>query len=178
MLPHDDFACLKEALQRRLNELKRAEDDSFSNRPDLIIIDGGKGQLSSTFEVLKENGFDDIKIISLAKQFEEVFVTNSKTPIMLKRSSEELKLLQRIRDEAHRFAITFHRNIRNSSQFHDPLDEINGIGLKKRIALYTEFKTLENIKNAKVEELCLIKGITKDLANKIQMHLRGEKANE
>ncbi len=169
----DDFASLKETLERRLNELKKGEDDSFSNKPDLIIIDGGKGQLSSTYEVLKETGFSDINIISLAKQFEEIYVVGNKAPIILKRSSDELKLLQRIRDEAHRFAITFHRSIRNSSQFHDPLDEINGIGLKKRIALYTEFKTLENIKNASVDELCLIKGINRELAEKIQKHLKG-----
>ena len=163
----NDFASLKETLTRRLKELEKNEDESFSCVPDLLVIDGGKGQLSSTYEVLQKLGYTHIKIISLAEKFEEVFVPNKSVPIMLKRSSEELKLLQRIRDEAHRFAITFHRKLRDKKQISDPLDEIQGVGRVKRIALYSQFKTLENIMNASVEELSLVKGIYKDLAEKI-----------
>ena len=106
-------------------------------------------------------------MISLAKRFEEVYLPNNPTPLMLKRSSEELKLLQRIRDEAHRFAITFHRNLRNKMEYSDPLLEIAGIGNAKARALYAQFETLENIKNASLDELSLVDGINRELALKI-----------
>lgn len=169
----NDFASLKEALTRRLNELELATDDSFSKTPDLIVIDGGKGQLSSVCEIFNKR-VSNINLISLAKRFEEVFIPNSNVPIMLKRSSEELKLLQRIRDEAHRFAITYHRNLRTKQEYHDPLDKIKGVGRAKRQALYLQFNTLENIKNASIEELSLVKGIDKNLAIKINEHLNKE----
>lgn len=163
----NDFASLKETLTRRLRELDKNEDESFSSKPDLIIIDGGKGQLSSTYEVLQNSNHKDITLISLAKRFEEVYKPNSQVPIMLKRTSEELKLLQRIRDEAHRFAITFHRNLRNKMEYHDPLLEIRGVGKKKMRALYAQFETLENIKKASQDELKLVKGIDPALAKRI-----------
>lgn len=163
----NDFASLQETLSRRLGELERQEDESFSQKPDLLIIDGGKGQLSATNQVLQNSRFKDIKIISLAKKFEEVYTPQSQVPIMLKRSSEELKLLQRIRDEAHRFAITFHRNLRNKMEYHDPLMDIGGIGKAKMQALYAQFKSIENIKNASMDELELVKGINNNLAVKI-----------
>ena len=162
----NDYASHIETLNRRLNELQKAEDDSFSSCPDLIVIDGGKGQLSSAVEVLKERKLN-IPIIGLAEKFEEVFLPNNSMPLLLKRSSEELKLLQRIRDEAHRFAINYHRNLRNKAQISDPLDQIFGIGKQKRMALYNQFKTLDNIKHASVDELMLVKGIHKELAETI-----------
>lgn len=163
----NDFASLQETLTRRLNELKKAEDESFSKRPDLIIIDGGKGQLSSTYEILQNSEYSDINMISLAEKFEEVFLPNNSVPLMLKRSSEELKLLIRIRDEAHRFAINYHRTLRNKTEYHDPLDEIAGIGKNKKKILYTQFKSLKQIKQASLEQLELIKGITKNDAKNI-----------
>lgn len=163
----NDFASLQETISRRLNELDKAEDESFSAKPDLIIIDGGKGQLSSTYEILSNSNHCDINMISLAKRFEEVYLPNNPTPLMLKRSSEELKLLQRIRDEAHRFAITFHRNLRNKMEYSDPVLEINGVGKARARALYAQFETLENIKNASIDELSLVGGINRDLALKI-----------
>lgn len=163
----NDFASLQETISRRLNELDKAEDESFSAKPDLIVIDGGKGQLSSTYEVLSNSKHGDIKMISLAKRFEEVYLPNNPTPLMLKRSSEELKLLQRLRDEAHRFAITFHRNLRNKMEYSDPLLEIDGIGKARARALYAQFETLENIKNASIDELSLVEGINRDVALKI-----------
>ena len=147
----NDYLSHKETLTRRLNELSKAEDESFSSMPDLIVIDGGKGQLSTAYDVLKNTEYKDIKIISLAEKFEEIFLPNDGTPLMLKRTSDELKLLQRLRDEAHRFAITFHRNLRDKNSISDPLDKVSGIGKVKRIALYTQFKTLENIKNASLD---------------------------
>lgn len=107
----NDFASLSEVLTRRINNLE-SNDESFSQKPDLIIIDGGKGQLSSTYEILKNKKIE-IDIMSLAEKFDEVFLPNNPMPIMLKRDSVELHLIQNIRDEAHRFAITFHRKLRN-----------------------------------------------------------------
>lgn len=107
----DDFASMKEVLARRLKRLK-TEENSFKNAPDLIVIDGGKGQLKYALEALKENNFS-CDIISLAEKFEEVFLPNNSAPVMLRRGSPELTMLQRLRDEAHRFAITFHKNRRD-----------------------------------------------------------------
>ncbi len=167
----NDFASLKETLQRRLGELDKNQDESFSQKPDLMVIDGGKGQLSSTYEVLTNSKHNNINMISLAKRFEEVYVPNSSIPIMLKRSGEALKLLQRIRDEAHRFAITFHRNLRNKMEFHDSLLNVYGLGKQKLKMLYNQFQTKENIKKASVDELALVKGIDISLAKRIYEYL-------
>lgn len=174
----NDFASLAETLKRRLNELDKQEDESFSQKPDLIVIDGGKGQLSSTYEVLTQSGHGDINMISIAKQFEEVYVPNNQMPIMFKRASEELKLIQRIRDEAHRFAITFHRGLRNKTEFDDPIDKIKGVGRAKRTALYSQFKTLDGIKKATIDELALVKGIDRKLAILIYKNLHEGELNE
>ena len=161
----NDFECLKETLTRRIKELS-GKDPSFSVCPDLMVIDGGKGQLSSCLEVVKKFG-KDIEMISLAEKFDEVFVPNSSVPIMLKRGSSELRILQNIRDEAHRFAITFHRQRRTKQMLKSPLDEIKGLGKVKKQALYNQFGTLEQIKMASVDELNLVKGIDIVLAQKI-----------
>lgn len=111
----DDFASMYEVLTRRIKRYQE-NDESFNKMPDLIVIDGGKGQLSSAVQALKDNNFH-CDIISLAKKFEEVYTPNSNIPVMLKRGSPELTMLQRIRDEAHRFAITFHRTRRDKRTF-------------------------------------------------------------
>ncbi len=165
----NDFACLQEALRRRLRRLKEEDGESFKEKPDLIIIDGGKGQLSSCQEILKESGLD-IEMISLAKRIEEVFVPNQSEPVMLKVASAELKMLQRIRDEAHRFAITFHRNVRGKMQTVSELDQIKGLGVKKQTALLNAFGGVEQIKNATVEELMIVPGIHEALAIEIRKH--------
>ncbi len=162
----NDFESLKQTLKRRLTELS-GEDVSFSQKPDLIVIDGGKGQLSSTYEVLKSFNVQ-IDMISLAKSFEEVFVPNKSEPIMLKRGSSELRILQNIRDEAHRFAITFHRKLRTKNEIKSPLDDIKGLGKVKKQALLNQFKTIDEISKASVEELNLVKGIDLNLAIKIK----------
>ncbi len=166
----NDFASLAEALTRRLTRLKNQEGESFKDKPDLLVIDGGKGQLSSVLEVLKASGLQGIDIISLAKRIEEVFKPNSTTPILLKPASAELRLLQRIRDEAHRFAITFHRQRRAKAQTHSELDDIDGLGPVKADALRAAFESLDNIKSASVEELSSVKGIHLALAQKIYNH--------
>lgn len=164
----NDFASLQEALTRRLKRLKEGKLESFKEMPDLLVIDGGKGQLSSVFEVLLKEGFaEQIPIISLAKRIEEVFTVGNTTPVLLKPNSAELKLLQRIRDEAHRFAITFHRNIRTKKQTASVLDNISGIGPKKRDALLRVFGSSEEISKASREVLESVEGISPSLASTI-----------
>ena len=115
VIGNDDFSSLKEVIKRRIKEFDLKKDDSFSKKPDLIIIDGGKGQLSSVLEVLQNSSFNNIPVISLAKKLEEVFIPNKSISIIFERGSLQLRLLQNIRDEAHRFAITFHRSLRTKN---------------------------------------------------------------
>ncbi len=166
----NDFASLQEALTRRLTRLKNKDGESFKEKPDLLIIDGGKGQLSSCYEILEKSGITGIDMISLAKRIEEVFKPQSNIPTLLKPASAELKLLQRIRDEAHRFAITFHRQIRTQKQTHSALDDIKGLGDKKKQALLDAFENIDNIKNASIDELIIVKGIHMALAQTIFNH--------
>ena len=165
---NDDFACLQETLRRRLADIKdRSGDVSFSSRPDLIIIDGGKGQLSSVMEVVADADTQGINFISLAKREEEVFLPGKSDPVILPRDSYALRLLQRIRDEAHRFAITFHRNLRKTSQTKSALLAIDGVGKTRVKLLFDSFKTLDNIKNAGIEELSAVKGIDRRTAQSV-----------
>lgn len=173
-LGNDDFAGLQEALTRRIDELVKGEDESFSSRPDLLVIDGGKGQLSSVVEILESKGIKDIDVIGLAKREEEVFLPYKSEPVILPRNSYALKVLQRIRDEAHRFAITFHRELRQKRQTHSKLLAIEGVGQKRVKALFDAFKNIENIKNAGVEDLCLVKGIDRRSAENIYRHFHDD----
>lgn len=163
----DDFKSMAETLKRRMEELKKGEDISFKTKPNLILIDGGKGQLSSASEEIRKYNFN-IDLISLAKKNEEVFKENSSFPIILDKTDYSLQLLQRVRDEAHRFAITFHRSLRHKSELTSVLTKIDGIGKTKAKNLLKQFKTLENIKKASVEELTKIRGVTKTQALEIK----------
>ncbi len=170
---NDDFACLQETLRRRLADMKeRAGDVSFSSRPDLIVIDGGKGQLSSVMEVVADCDTEGINFISLAKREEEVFLPGQSVPVILPRDSYALRLLQRIRDEAHRFAITFHRNLRKTSQTKSALLAIEGVGKTRVKLLFDSFKTLDNIKKASIEELTAVKGIDRRTAENVYAAFR------
>ena len=140
---------------RRLSKLKEQENHLV---PDLVIIDGGKGQLSAVKEVFDEFSCQ-IELISLAEKEEEIFTLNSTSPVILKKSDYALKLLQRIRDEAHRFAITFNRNLRLKRTLKSLLLEIDGIGGKKRDLLIDKFKDIKGIMSASVEELKTVSGI-------------------
>ena len=169
----NDFASLAEALSRRLKRLKEQNGESFSEKPNLIIIDGGKGQVSTCYEILKEFGFEnDIEIIGLAKRIEEVFFPNNPKHVILKAGSAELKLLQRIRDEAHRFAIIYHRYIRTQKQIKTVLDDINGVGPKKRDALLKAFGTSEEIAKADIDMLQTVPGISPALAATIHQYFK------
>ena len=164
---NDDFKSLKEVLTRRILRYINQDGESFKEKPDLLVIDGGKGQLSSCLEILKQFKLDDkIEIISLAKKLEEVFVTHIDKGIKLDHNTASLKLLQRVRDEAHRFAITFHRSTRTKNMFNSALDEISGIGPQKRKQLLSAFNDIETIKKLSVEELAQVNGISfKDATN-------------
>jgi len=160
----DDFASMHETLTRRLTNLIECK-ENFNKRPDLILIDGGYGQLHSAYNVIKELGLD-IPIISLAKRDEEICTVTSDEPIKLKKSDYTLRLLQRVRDESHRFAITFHRNVRGKSM-KSVLSEIEGLGEKKVNALLKHFKSFEIISNANVHDLAEVEGIGEVLAKTI-----------
>ena len=144
----DDFLMMREALMRRYSKLKEEE------FPELILIDGGKGQLGVAVEVLEKLGkIDYTDIISIAKREEEIFKSYESEPYIFERSDETLKILQRLRDEAHRFGITHHRKLRSKRNIRSALDDINGIGPKRKKELIKKFGTVSNIKNASVEEL-------------------------
>ena len=153
----DDFASLKEVLTRRIERLT-TDPERFS-KPDLVIIDGGKGQLSSVKETFEAMGACDIDLISLAKKEEEIFTLFSPEPIVLPRRDYVLRLLQRLRDEAHRFAITYHRRAHEKTNLQSELKNIEGIGAKKRKALLDKFGSPENVRRATKEELMSVPGI-------------------
>lgn len=167
----NDFASLKETLLRRLSKLGTLEEEKFP-KPDLIIIDGGKGQLSSVKEIFDQMGVTDIDLISLAKREEEVFTVHSNQPIVIPHSDYALRLLQRIRDEAHRFAITYFRAKHLKRNLESLLDNIEGIGKIKKNALLKEFKTVEAIKEASIDDLTKVEGIGLALAQNIYDYLR------
>lgn len=164
---NNDFASMEEVIKRRFEKYKTESfnDESFSCLPDLVIIDGGKGQLSSAVKIINNLNID-IEIISLAKKQEEIFTVYSKDSVKLPRSSLSVRLLQRIRDEAHRFAISYHRKLREK-HIASELDKIAGIGEKKRKALIEKFISLENIKKASKKELAKTDGINEKIAENI-----------
>ena len=138
--------------------------------PDLIIIDGGKGQLSAAMEVLQELHID-IPAVGLAKENEEIFTPGSPDPIMLPRSSQGLYMVQRIRDEAHRFGITYHRKLRSERTFKSVLDEIPGIGPKRKQALMKHFGSVRAMSAASIEDLAALDGMTRDAAEKVKEYI-------
>ena len=148
----DDFLSMKEVLTRRLSHLGEKNWD----KPDLIIIDGGKGQLSSVMEIIKELGVEGIDVVSLAKRNEEVFLPKQSEPVILPRNSSALFLFQRIRDEAHRFAITYHRTLRGKKATESILDEIKGLSKENKEILIREFKDIKKISQADFETLCTV----------------------
>ncbi len=165
---NNDFACLQEVLRRRLEKLGSPEEEHFP-RPDLIVIDGGKGQLSSVKAIFDEMGCD-IELIALAKKEEEIYTLTDEYPVTLDKKDYVLKLLQRIRDEAHRFAITYHRSIRSKNMLASALDSIDGIGEKRRKLLIKKFGTVEEIKSASVEELMQVESIGRKQAETIKSY--------
>jgi excinuclease ABC subunit C len=172
----NDFAMLQEVLRRRLERLESAQrredadavgDRSFTSRPDLILIDGGKGQLSAALEVLESAGYADIPTFALAKEHEEIFAPGRSEPIVQERNSPGMFLVQRIRDEAHRFAITHHRKVRGRKALTSPLDSVEGIGPARKRALLRHFGSVQAIRDAAVEDIVAL-GVPERLAKRLK----------
>jgi len=172
----NDFAMLQEVLRRRLERLESAQrreeadivgDRSFTSRPDLILIDGGKGQLSAALEVMEAAGYADIPTFALAKEREEIFAPGRAEPIVQERNSPGMFLVQRIRDEAHRFAITHHRKVRSRKALTSPLDSVEGIGPARKRALLRHFGSVQAIREAPVDEIVKL-GIPERLAARLK----------
>jgi excinuclease ABC subunit C len=174
----DDFESMREVLRRRFKRMadarakgNRPEDNGTNSKdaswgifPDLVLIDGGKGQLSAALEVFLEMGLDNVPLASLAKENEWLYVPHTPEPIVLARNSQALYLVQRIRDEAHRFAITYHRNLRSKSSLKSPIDLVTGIGPKRKRMLLRRFGSVSGIKQASLDEIAAVPGLTRSLA--------------
>ena len=169
----DDYLAMREHLTRRF-ERTLAGDEKFAALPDLLIVDGGRGQLNVALEVLESFGLSHIPAIGLAEQNEEIILPDQSEPLVLKRSDPALRLLQRIRDEAHRFAITYHRSIRAKSSLYSRLDEIKGVGDKRKRALYEKFLTIEAISAASEDELKAVPGMDSRTAKSVYAFFHGE----
>lgn len=194
----DDYASMQEMLRRRFKRLADAraeelagppteEDDAdtaaadgskgggsgaaWGIAPDLVIIDGGKGHLSAALEVLLELGLDDLPLAALAKENEWLFVPHTSEPIALPRQSQGLYLVQRIRDEAHRFAVTYHRHLRSKSSLRSSIDLVTGIGPKRKRMLLRKFGSIQAIKDAPVDEIAAVPGLTRSLALRLKQTL-------
>lgn len=165
----NDFLMMKEVVGRRLKRLNRIEGGEGPwARPDLLIVDGGKPQLSAAMAAMDETGVDGIPLAGLAKEQELIYVPWRENPITLPQNSLALLLLRNIRDEAHRFAVTYHRNIRSKRSKWSVLDEVEGIGPKRKKMLIRKFGSLQGIKEASVEEIASVPGIGKGLAARIK----------
>ncbi len=192
----DDYASMQEMLRRRFRRLADAraqgpEPDgaapaldeppdaesrpaagvAWGIEPDLVIIDGGKGHLSAALEVLLELGLDDVPLAALAKENEWLFLPHTPEPVELPRNSQGLYLVQRIRDEAHRFAITYHRNLRSKSSLRSSIDLVSGIGPKRKRLLLRRFGSIQGIKDAELDDIAAVPGLTRSLAVRLKQTL-------
>ena len=174
----NDFDSMQEVIRRRfgraLREIEAIEAGKldrdkakFADLPDLVIIDGGKGQLNAAREAMKELGFDPVPTFGLAKEHEYLYGENDPDPIILPRNSESLYLVQRIRDEAHRFAIEYHRSLRGKRSLKSILDDIPGIGPKRRKAMVEHFRSMAALRKATVEEIAAVPGLTVPVAEAV-----------
>jgi excinuclease ABC subunit C len=186
----NDYAMLQEVLRRRFKRQAQvavsprssvpiprskgdeaAPVDTWAILPDLLIVDGGKGQLSAAREVMVELGVDHIPTVGLAKEHEEIFAPGSPEPIVLPRTAQSLYLVQRIRDEAHRFALAYHQRLRKARGLRSALDDVPGIGPKRKAAMLKRFGSVKGIREASVEDLAAVPGMTKALAAKVKEYL-------
>ncbi len=170
---NDDFANMREVLYRRLSNWhdaqKKPGGDKWGLLPSLIVIDGGKGQLSAAWTVVKEFNLEDVlPVIGLAKREEEIFMPGVKEPLLLERGSPALHLLQRVRDEAHRFAVSYHRQLRSKRGLASSLEEIPGVGPKRRARLLKTFGSLDAIRAASLDDLAAVPGMTRQAAERIK----------
>ena len=184
----DDYLMMREVLSRRFRRLAKAPEEPSSNGngsvqsssskekawgtvPDLVLIDGGKGHLGAALQVFLELGIDSVPLASIAKENEEIFVPHDPEPIVLPRSSQALFLLQRARDEAHRFAVTFHRQRRSKRAIASAMDLVPGIGPKRRKMLLRRFGSARGVREAQLEEIAAVPGMTLTLARRVKEYL-------
>jgi excinuclease ABC subunit C len=178
----DDFAAMEEVLTRRFRRyLSEREEGArkgkrFSYPPNLLLVDGGKGQLNVAVRVLEELGLEDISVAALAKRFEEVYVPDRSEPVRVPRDSEALYLLQQVRDEAHRFAITYHRQRRQRKMTRSVLDDVPGLGPTRRTRLLKEFGSVKKLRERSEEELLAISWLPETVARSLYARLHGERA--
>jgi len=173
----DDFAMLEEMLQRRLRRAAEG-DEKFLPLPDLLVVDGGKGQLGVAAKALRAWEIDDVATASLAKREEEVFVPGRSAPLDMSAHPEARKLLQRMRDEAHRFAISHHRGMRQKRLTESVLEQAPGIGAARRNMLLTSFGSIDAIAQASVEELAAAPGMNRKAAEAVHELLAGYQAED
>lgn len=186
----NDFASMAEVLRRRFRRAREEVllaagadapdvappsngrsariDESFAALPDLVIIDGGKGQLSAVLDVMRDMGVKSVPTVGLAKQHEEIYVQDLDDPVVLPRASQALYLVQRIRDEAHRFAITYHRGVRSKASMQSVLDTVTGIGPKRKKALLKQFGSVRGVREATIDEIASVEGFNPALAERLK----------
>lgn len=172
----DDYAMLKEVLRRRFKRFNLPSGDTLTTEawavePDLVLIDGGKGQLSAALSAMREAGAASVPVASLAKENESIFIPGQSEPVSLPSSSPGLQLVQRLRDEAHRFALGYHQRVRKRETFASSLDSVPGIGPRRKRALLKQFGSLQAIREASEEELAAVKGMTRASARKTKEYL-------
>ncbi len=167
----DDFAMMKEILCRRLESLKMSEMESFGEFPDLMLIDGGRGQLNAALSAVKSVGIDDLNIISIAKKEEEVYLPHRREPVKEDLSNRGLQLLQRVRDEAHRFAVSYHRKLQKHRMEVSILDGIPGISKKRKETLLQNFNSIEEIRSAGLYQLQEVPGFNRKVADAVLRYL-------
>lgn len=174
MIGPDDFASMAQVIRRRFEAAKEGR-EGFNQLPGLVVIDGGKGQLSAALGQLQELGFGGINLASLAKREEEIFVPGHSEPLVLERDNPALKLLQQIRDEAHRFAVSYHRRLRTKATLVSELEDIPGVGPARRTALLKAFGSLHQLRDKDVAEIAAIPGMTWPVAEEIYKWFRSKK---
>ena len=171
----NDFASHQEVLRRRFRGTKSGEEGTEEERrwamPDLVIVDGGRGQVSAAFAALTEMGLRELPLVGLAKEREELILPDRAEPVLLPVTSQALYLVQRLRDEAHRFAITYHRSLRNRKAVRSAFDDLPGVGPKRRRELLKVFGSAKRVREAPVEQIAAVPGIGRALAERIKAHL-------
>jgi len=183
----DDYAMMREVLIRRFNRLAQPSDLKIGQAgsggigqkdlkgwgaiPDLVLIDGGRGHLNAALEVMLQVGLAEVPLASIAKKDEQVYIPEMVEPISLARNSQALYLVQRMRDEAHRFAVTYHRNLRSKSSTRSLMDEVQGIGPRRKKALLRRFGSVQGVREADIEEIAAVPGMTRRLAERLKISL-------
>jgi excinuclease ABC subunit C len=171
----NDFASHQEVLRRRFSRAKTGEEGNEEARrwamPDLVIVDGGRGQVTAAKVVLDELGLHDLPLGGLAKEREELILPDRATPVLLPATSQALYLVQRLRDEAHRFAITYHRNLRDRRTTKSAFDDLPGVGPKRKRELLKVFGSAKRVREAPIEQIAAVPGISRALAERIKAHL-------